>query len=63
MLSMTIILQKKSSLLNELVFRLERPVWCADASRLVATLSPDEVTPRDLGAYMTGAALQNGGAA
>ncbi len=29
----------------------------------VATLSPDEVTPRDLGAYMTGAALQNGGAA
>ena len=27
----------------------------------VATLSPDEVTPRDLGAYMTGAALQNGG--
>jgi simple sugar transport system ATP-binding protein len=28
----------------------------------VATLSPDEVTPRDLGAYMTGAALQNGGA-
>jgi simple sugar transport system ATP-binding protein len=29
----------------------------------VATLSPDEVTPRDLGAYMTGAALQSGGAA
>jgi simple sugar transport system ATP-binding protein len=28
---------------------------------LVATLSPDEVTPRDLGAYMTGAALQNAG--
>lgn len=27
----------------------------------VATLSPDEVTPRDLGAYMTGATLQNGG--
>ena len=27
----------------------------------VATLSPNEVTPRDLGAYMTGAALQNGG--
>ena len=25
----------------------------------VATLSPDEVTPRDLGAYMTGAALSN----
>lgn len=29
----------------------------------VATLPPDEVTPRDLGAYMTGAALQNGGTA
>ncbi len=28
----------------------------------VATLSPDEVTPRDLGAYMTGAALQQQGA-
>ncbi len=27
----------------------------------VATLSPDEVTPRDLGAYMTGAALQTDG--
>ncbi|MEM7092633.1 MAG: ABC transporter ATP-binding protein [Actinomycetota bacterium] len=26
--------------------------------RLVARLSPDDVTPRDLGAYMTGAALQ-----
>ena len=25
----------------------------------VATLSPDEVTPRDLGAYMTGAALSS----
>ena len=29
----------------------------------VAVLSPDEVTPRDLGAYMTGAALQSGGTA
>jgi simple sugar transport system ATP-binding protein len=28
----------------------------------VATLAPSDVTPRDLGAYMTGAALQNGGA-
>jgi simple sugar transport system ATP-binding protein len=27
--------------------------------RLVARLSPDDVTPRDLGAYMTGAALQD----
>ena len=27
---------------------------------LVATLSPSDVTPRDLGAYMTGAALQSG---
>ena len=26
--------------------------------RIVATLSPDDVTPRDLGAYMTGAATQ-----
>ena len=31
----------------------------------VARLAPDDVTPRDLGAYMTGAALQGseGGAA
>ena len=27
--------------------------------KLVARLSPDEVTPRDLGAYMTGAAVQS----
>ncbi|NNC79907.1 MAG: ABC transporter ATP-binding protein [Acidimicrobiales bacterium] len=31
--------------------------------RLVARLSPDEVTPRDLGAYMTGAATQDDGEA
>jgi simple sugar transport system ATP-binding protein len=31
--------------------------------RLVARLAPDEVTPRDLGAYMTGAASQNEGEA
>ncbi len=30
--------------------------------RIVATLSPDDVTPRDLGAYMTGAAVQEAGA-
>jgi simple sugar transport system ATP-binding protein len=30
--------------------------------RLVATLDPAKVTPRDLGAYMTGAALQAGAA-
>jgi simple sugar transport system ATP-binding protein len=30
--------------------------------RLVATLDPATVTPRDLGAYMTGAALQDGAA-
>jgi simple sugar transport system ATP-binding protein len=30
--------------------------------RLVATLDPATVTPRDLGAYMTGAALQEGAA-
>ena len=30
--------------------------------RLVARLSPDDVTPRDLGAYMTGAALQDASA-
>ena len=26
--------------------------------RLVASLDPNEITPRDLGAYMTGAALE-----
>jgi simple sugar transport system ATP-binding protein len=31
--------------------------------RLVARLAPEEVTPRDLGAYMTGAATQAGGEA
>ena len=28
--------------------------------RLVAELDPAEVTPRDLGSYMTGAAVQEG---
>ena len=30
--------------------------------RIVATLDPAKVTPRDLGAYMTGAAVEAGAA-